>query len=76
MPEYQILDGPLEGRALGMADDDAAIGCALTIEVVDVAQLPDQVERYEYRVESLAGGLAPGRLRLVRADDGPGPAAA
>lgn len=62
MPEYVLIDGPLAGHSLGSSEVHAA-GDTLAIEVVDIAQSPDEIPRYDYFVESGPGETQPGRLR-------------
>ena len=62
MPEYVLVDGPLAGQVLGSSDHHL-IGEALLIEVVDIAQAPEDVPRYDYRVATEPAGACPGSLR-------------
>ena len=62
MSEYVFVDGPLAGQVLGSSEVHVA-GDALVIEVVDVAQMPDRIPRFDYVVECEPGEGRPGRLR-------------
>jgi hypothetical protein len=62
MPEYVFVDGPLAGQTLGSSEPHAA-GDTLAVEVVDIAQCPDDIPRFDYLVESEPDECRPGRLR-------------
>lgn len=64
MPEYLFIDGPLAGQSLGSSDPHSA-GDVLAVEVVDVAQVDDDVPTFDYYVESGPGDHVPGRLRYA-----------
>jgi len=60
--EYEFIDGPLAGQTLASSDPHSE-GEVLAVEVIDLAQHPDDVPRFDYYVEAgpVPGGL--GRLR-------------
>lgn len=64
MPEYVLVDGPLAGHAVDSSCRHEP-GETVVIEVVDVAQSPDEVPRYDYRVDRAPTDARPGRLRHV-----------
>lgn len=64
MPEYVLVDGPLAGQAVDSSSPHEP-GETVVIEVVDVAQSPDEVPRYDYRVDRVPTDARPGRLTHV-----------
>ena len=67
MPEYLCLDGPLSGQQLDWPEGTDP-GQMLTVALVDVGQpevAPDEEPEADYRIERVADGDLPGRLRFV-----------
>ena len=62
MSEYEFIDGPLAGQTLTSSDPHRE-GEVLAVEVVDLAQYPDEVPRFDYYVES---GPVPGENGRLR----------
>ncbi|NTW41279.1 MAG: hypothetical protein HGA44_15635 [Cellulomonadaceae bacterium] len=65
VPDYVFVDGPLAGQTL-LSDETHDEGELVAIEVMDVAQEPELIPRYDYYVETLADLDAPGTLRHRR----------
>lgn len=66
MSEYFFVDGPLAGQTLSSGELHTE-GQVLAVEVVDVAQHPDRIPRFDYYVESRPDQYRPGRLRQAAA---------
>lgn len=62
MSEYEFVDGPLAGQSLTSSEPHLE-GEVLAVEVIDLAQYPEEVPRFDYYVESPPLPGANGRLR-------------